>query len=169
MILVTHGVIGGALGKLLPRHPLLAFFAGFVSHFFADAIPHWHYRLFSFKKDPENPMHGDMLLNKWFVVDLFNIGIDLLAGIVISVVIFHPQVSFDMRLLSIIAGCIGAILPDALEFVYWKMPNKPLTLLTEFHLGVHSKIDIDKKYFLGIASQTLIVIAVITLAQWITR
>lgn len=170
MILVTHGIIGGAIGKFLPQHPLLAFCAGFVSHFFADAIPHWHYKLLSFKKDPEDPMHNDMLLNKWFIVDLFNIGIDLLAGIVISVLIFHPTVSLDMPMFSLIAGCIGAILPDALEFAYWKMPEvKPLMLLTEFHMWVHSKIDIDARYLLGIGSQTLLAIAVIALTQWLAK
>lgn len=167
MILVTHGIIGGAIGKLIFNHPVLAFSTGFLSHFVVDAIPHWHYPLFSFKKDPNDPMHNDMLLNKWFVVDMFNIGIDLLAGIVLSVVFFHPHVSFDLPLISIIAGVIGSILPDALEFLYWKMPNKPLTLLTEFHMWIHSKIDIDAKYFLGIATQTLFVIAIIMLARWL--
>lgn len=169
MILVTHAIVGGAIGRLIPNHPVLAFFLGFLSHFAADAIPHWHYPLFSLKRDPSDPMHNDMLFNKWFIVDIFNIGIDCLAGIALSLIFFHPLISFDALLISIIAGVIGGLAPDALEFVYWKMPNRPLTILTEFHVWIHSKTDIDTKYLLGISTQILFATAIILGAQWLTK
>lgn len=167
MILVTHAIAGGAIGRLMPGHPILAFFLGFLSHFAADAVPHWHYPLFSLKRDPENPMHNNMLLNKWFIVDLFNIGVDCFAGVAISLIFFHHLISFDPLLISVVAGVIGGMAPDALEFIYWKMPNRPLTILTEFHLWIHSKTNIDSKHLLGISTQALFAAAFILGAQWL--
>jgi len=170
MILVTHAIVGGAIGRLIPSHPILAFFLGFLSHFAADAIPHWHYPLISFKHNPKNPMQADMTMNKWFLFDLFNIGIDCLAGLVLSVIFFHPSLSLNTALISIIAGAIGGVAPDALQFIYWKMPNKPLIALQKFHITLmHSKINIDSRHFLGITTQTLFAAAIIFGTQWLTR
>lgn len=169
MILVTHALVGGAVGRLIPSHPILAFFLGFLSHLISDAVPHWHYPLFSLKKDPTNPMHSDMIMNKWFIVDLFNIGVDCLAGIILSLIFFHPLISYDAMLISVLSGVTGGLAPDALEFAYWKMPNRFLTKLTEFHLWMHSKADIDKKYLLGISTQILFAAIFILGAQWLTK
>lgn len=167
MILVTHAIIGGAVGRILPYNPILAFFLGFLSHFITDAIPHWHYPLFSRKPNAGDPMDNDMLLNKWFVVDLFSIGIDFLAGILISLIFFHPSFSFDMPLISILAGAIGGVAPDPLQFLYWKIPNKFLTALQKFHIHfAHSKINIDSRHLLGISSQVLLSAIAILAANW---
>lgn len=167
MILVTHAIIGGAVGRLLPYNPVLAFSLGFLSHFLTDAIPHWHYPLFSRKPKVADPMDSDMLLNKWFVVDLFNIGIDFFAGIAVSLIFFHPAISFDIPLISVLAGAIGGVAPDPLQFIYWKMPNRALTELQKFHIHfAHSKINIDSRHILGISSQILLSVAAILAANW---
>lgn len=109
-----------------------------------------------------------MLLNKWFIVDLFNIGIDFLAGILISLIFFHPNLSFDIPLVSILAGAIGGVAPDPLQFLYWKIPNRFLTVLQKFHIHfAHSKIDIDSRHLLGISSQVLLSVAAIMTANWL--
>lgn len=170
MILVTHAIVGGAIGSLIPSQPILAFFLGFLSHFAADAIPHWHYPLFSRKVHDGDPMDNELLLNKWFIVDLFSIGIDFLAGIILSMIFFHPLVSFDTALLSTLAGAIGGVAPDPLQFLYWKIPNKPLIALQKIHINwAHSKINIDSKHLLGISSQVLFAAVIILTAQWLTR
>lgn len=167
MILVTHALVGGAIGSLVPSQPILAFFLGFLSHFAADAVPHWHYPLFSLKHNISDPMDNDMLLNKWFIVDIFNIGIDCLAGILLSLIFFHPLISFDVALISVLAGAIGGIAPDALQFLYWKMPNKPLIALQKVHINwAHSKVNIDSRHLLGISTQILFAAAVIWSARW---
>ncbi len=165
MILATHAIIGGAIGKLLPNHPILAFTLGFASHFVADAIPHWHYPLFSAKIDKKDPMNNDMLFNKWFVVDLFNIGIDCLLGIAVAVVFLHPPIALDASLVSILAGAIGAVIPDALQFVFWKLPDRPLRALQRFHIWIHSKTDIDAYHLSGIAMQAALAALIITVAN----
>ncbi len=165
MILATHAIIGGALGKLLPNHPVLAFVIGFASHFVADAIPHWHYPLFSAKIDRNDPMKNDMLLNKWFIVDLFNIGADCLLGIIVAVVFLHPPVTMDASMISILAGAIGAVVPDALQFVFWKLPDRPLRALQRFHLWIHSKTDIDAYHLSGIAMQVALAALMIVIAN----
>ncbi len=153
MILATHGIVGGAIGYLLPQNPLLSFFLGFLSHFLIDAIPHWHYPVLSSKVNPENQMENDMELNRWFIVDLFDIGLDFAAGLAISAFFFHPEISPDPAMMSILSGAIGGVLPDPLQFLYWKMPNRALITLQKFHLWIHSTMNLDKKYLIGITSQ----------------
>lgn len=161
MILVTHAITGGAIGKLLPNNPVSAFILGFASHFVTDAIPHWHYPLFSVKEDKSDPMRNDMLFNKWFVVDIFNIGIDCLSGILLSLIFFHPSLTFDSSFISVLAGAVGGVAPDALQFFYWKIPNKPLIALQKFHLWIHSKIDLDSRHLIGISTQIFFIIAIV--------
>lgn len=165
MILATHGIVGGAIGYLLPKNPILAFFLSFISHFVIDAVPHWHYPVFSAKINKENPLENDMLLNKWFVVDMFDIGLDLLGGLIIAVFIFHQKLSFDMALVSILSGAIGGVFPDPLQFLYWKLPNKPLMYLQEFHIWIHSETYMDDRHIMGITTQ----IAFSALIIWIAR
>ncbi len=165
MILSTHGIVGGAIGYLLPQNPILSFFLGCISHFVIDAIPHWQYRVFSSKLDHENPLENDMVLNKWFVVDLFDIGLDFLMGLTISVFVFHPEASLDMALISVLTGALGGVFPDPLQFLYWKMPNKPLRQLQRFHIWIHSEMNIDKKHLLGIITQIAFAIAIIWIAK----
>ncbi|MBU6141502.1 hypothetical protein KGO95_00080 [Patescibacteria group bacterium] len=165
MILATHAIIGGAIGKFFPNDPILAFTLGFASHFVADAIPHWHYPLFSAKIDRNDPMKNDMLINKWFIVDLFNIGVDCLLGIIVAVVFLHPQAAIDSSLISILAGALGAVVPDALQFVFWKLPDRVLRALQRFHLWIHSKTDIDAYHLSGIAMQAAIAALAIMLAN----
>ncbi len=165
MILATHGIVGGAIGYLLPQNPILSFSLGILSHFVIDAIPHWHYPLLSGKIDKENPLNNDLLINKWFILDLFNIGLDFIFGIVISVFIFHPEVSFDTAIISILSGAIGGVFPDPLQFIYWKLPNKLMLPLQKFHIWIHSETDIDNKHLIGIMTQIAFAAAVI----WTTK
>ena len=153
MILATHAIIGGAIGKLMPNNPILAFALGFLSHFIADAIPHWHYPVGSRTIDETDPMKIDMAIGKKFAIDLFRIGIDFAIGLAASFYFLHNSPSFDASAISIFAGCLGGILPDPLLFLAWKIPVKPLTTLQNIHIGFfHSKTEMDDKNFLGICS-----------------
>ena len=153
MILATHGIVGGAIGYLIPQNPVLSFFLGVISHFVIDAVPHWHYPVFSAKIDRENPLNNDMVLNKWFAGDLFDIGIDFLLGIWIAASVFHPEASVDAAMISILCGAIGGIFPDPLQFVYFKMPNRLLLPLQKFHIWIHAENFLDKRHLIGISSQ----------------
>src|SRR3989442_703336 len=81
MILATHAVIGGTIGRLLPESSGFAFALGFISHFAADAIPHWAYRLRSLSEDKGGgPLSKDMRFGKDFAIDLMKIGADVEFG-----------------------------------------------------------------------------------------
>jgi hypothetical protein len=157
MVLATHAMIGAAVANIFPTHPILGFFAAFGSHFLADAIPHWHYTLATTKGDGGDPMKRDMLINKHFPLDLFKISIDALLGITCAVLLLGAAdpVIFSATLL----GAAGGILPDGLQFLYWKWRHQPLTALQRFHLWVHAKSNLDDKPIFGPALQ-------VALALW---
>jgi len=137
MTLATHAVIGAAAAHLFPSHPILAALAAFASHFAADAIPHWDYHLFSRTADPKEPLNNNMAINKLFIVDLFRVGNDFLLGMALSLLIFSwnaPETA-----LFTLAGAFFGILPDPLQFAYWKLKWKPLEYLQRFHLFIHAK------------------------------
>ena len=155
MILSTHAVIGAAAASAFPEHPVVAFGVAFASHFVFDAIPHWHYQVTSSKKDKQNPMNNDMVMGKQFFADAAKIGFDALLGIGISLIAF----SYILHLptLLILLGAMGAILPDPLQFVYWKFRHEPLISLQRFHIWIHAATDLDDKILLGVGSQILLI------------
>ncbi len=167
MILVTHGIVGAAVGRLFPKHPIVALLAGIVSHFLIDAIPHWHYKLFSAERHLENPIQDDLKIGKSFLVDLVSIGTDFAAGIAFSFLIFPSAGGFWHPSVAVFWGAIGGILPDPIQFLYMKWRHEPLRSLQRFHLWIHSKLDIDKKYFVGIVSQVLFIAAVTAISKLI--
>jgi hypothetical protein len=61
MILVTHGIIGGAVVALLPTHPVIGVTLAFASHFAFDAIPHWDYKIYSQSIHPDFRENFDLI------------------------------------------------------------------------------------------------------------
>ncbi|MBU1149287.1 hypothetical protein KKI23_04315 [Patescibacteria group bacterium] len=103
MLLNTHALAGILIGQKL-GNPIWAFFLGIISHYLLDAIP-----------------HGDEQIGKW--VDQRNqkartvivVLSDLLVLLTFSLLIIWQVKS--LNLISIIAGMIGAVLPDFLVYV----------------------------------------------------
>ena len=151
MILATHAVIGAAVASAFPQHPVVAFCFAFASHFVFDAIPHWHYPVASIHHDRENPMNNDMVIGTQFVGDLAKIACDALLGIAISLVAFGLLVHIPLPL--ILLGAVGGIVPDTLQFAYWKFRHEPIKSLQRLHVWVHAKTTLDQRPFIGIASQ----------------
>jgi len=165
MIFVTHGVVGGALGAAMRTHPLLAFTAGFASHFILDAFPHWQYKLESITHDPKSALSGDFAIGKKFFFDLIKIGTDFLASLVITLIVIHGDVSSLKEFLTegIFWGMMGGIVPDALQFLYAKWKHEPLTSLQRFHQWIHVSKDKERTgwYPLGIFLQVAIIVSAI--------
>lgn len=137
MILVTHGIVGGGLGAVLPGGPIVSFLIGFVSHFILDAIPHWDYKLGSISGQNDDKVGFKVKDSPTLLVDMAKVSIDGLSGLIVPMIFFLP--AFGMHLwLSILAGAIGAILPDFLQFVYARREYRWLYLLQAFHDWVHS-------------------------------
>ena len=151
MTLTTHAIVGGAIVKIIPRHPLLGVLLAFFSHFALDAIPHWEYRLDSYDYNEKNPLESKLHLNKKFFFDLIKIGTDGILGLALTVFIFSPPPFW------IALGAASAMLPDFLQFLYLTTRKEPFTSLQRFQHYCHSRKEI-KNIFLGVAFQIVIII-----------
>jgi hypothetical protein len=154
MILSTHALVGAALANLFPSHPGVAFAVGFASHFALDAIPHADYPIRSASIDPKigAPLRFDRALLR----DAITIGADGMLGLVFAFVFFA---SAENRW-AILLGAFGAMLPDALQFLYLRFPREPLRTLQRFHRRVHTGTELKDRVVLAVASQALLVVAV---------
>ncbi len=165
MVLATHIVTGAVLATSLPAQPVLAFAAGFISHFLLDAIPHWDYKLNSlsnsqtgYVSDTEMDTSG-----RKFLSDLLKILLDVIigvAGLLLLIKTLHWQFS-----LALVAGALGAILPDFLQFVYFKTKSLLLRDLQRFHVWIHSQTRLDNRYILGPFLQTLLVLVLLAIIR----
>jgi len=143
MTLTTHALVGAAAAKLFSFNPFAAILAAFLSHFLIDAIPHWDYLPKSFEVNKNNPLKNDMALGEYFGRDFIKIAFDASLGVAISLWLFNPQSVYDF--LIILFGAGFGILPDPLQFVYWKTHFKFLEYLQRFHLWIHG----DHEVFCG--------------------
>lgn len=152
MILVTHAVAGGATALLFKHDPLLAFGIGFASHFLLDAIPHWHYPLSSFVRDPRATNGYKFLWStKRFLFDVIKTGIDCGMGLTIAwIAIQHSDPGAS---LAILTGAVGGVFPDFLQLVYYRFPTSPIRHIQRFHHWIHAKRRLDSEPLLGISTQ----------------
>ncbi len=162
MTLTTHAIVGAAAARLFSFNPATAFLAAFVSHFLIDAIPHWDYNLKSAKKNETNLMKSDILVNRDFVFDLGKILFDIILGILLSFFIFQP--SGNAEILTIAIGIVGGILPDPLQFLYFKFRHEPLVSLQKFHFLIHTKVKLSGGWFVGVFLQIFLVVIVVILS-----
>jgi hypothetical protein len=161
MTLTTHAVVGAGAASLFLGNPLLAFCAAFLSHFLIDAIPHWDYIPRSMRNNSEDPLKTDMTLGKDFILDLCVIGADALFGILLSLLFFGNSVGLVIAFI----GAVGGILPDPLQFVYWKIRKEPLISLQRFHLWIHAKTQIKEAWHIGITFQISLMLFTTTVAK----
>jgi hypothetical protein len=156
MILTTHAIVGGALASLFPSHPVVAFAAGFASHFVIDAIPHWDYPLQSISAAPGR--RNKMKLDRPLLQDLVMIGFDGFAGLALAVGLFATSAT----VLTIVVGALAAMLPDPLRLLHSLFPRRePLKSLQRFHRWIHTKRRLE--WPIGVSSQIVFVATVIGL------
>src|SRR3989344_4658712 len=155
MVLSTHAVAGVALARLFPQNPVLGFGAAFVSHFVLDMIPHWDYRLASLEAGASGrKIDKEFKINPAFVADLMKIGADILIGLIVAFLVFYPASKLDLLVLFL--GVSGAILPDFLQFVFYKFRPFWLKPLQHFHIWIHARRDFNNHPLLGIVMQILL-------------
>jgi len=153
MILSTHALVGAALANMFPSHPGVAFAAGFASHFALDAIPHADYPIRSASVDPT--IGAPLRFDRALLHDAITIGADGLLGLVCAFVLFASAANQW----AILLGALGAMLPDALQFLYARFPHEPLRTLQRFHRWAHTNVDIKDRLVLAVSSQALLVVA----------
>lgn len=166
MTLTTHAIVGAAAARVFSFHPVAAFLAAFASHFLIDALPHWDYTLRSARHDEENPLNNDIVVGKDFFIDLGKIGLDALLGVFLSLVFFQPANAYD--LLIVLLGVFGGILPDPLQFLYYKWRHEPLISLQKFHIWIHSDLKLAGRWISGAFLQGALVIASVAASLYIT-
>ncbi|MBI3627853.1 MAG: hypothetical protein HY220_03905 [Candidatus Sungbacteria bacterium] len=159
MTLTTHAVVGAAAASIFPTHPVLAFSAGFLSHFMIDAMPHWHYPVASFEINKQDFRKSDMQIGRDFPFDFAKIGLDVIFGILISFLLFHSWLHSASFI--VLLGAMAGILPDPLQFVYWKWRYQPLTTLQRFHIWIHARRDLDHRPIFGVSLQLLLMAAAV--------
>lgn len=166
MTLTTHAIVGTAAARIFSFHPVAAFCAAFASHFLIDALPHWDYNLRSAKKDEQNPMQNDMIIGKDFFIDLVKIGFDALLGIVLSYGIFQPVGRYEILIVAL--GAFAGILPDPLQFVYFKWRHEPMVSLQKFHTWIHTDVKLENRWISGGTLQIALIGAVVALSWYVT-
>jgi len=145
-------------------NPYVAFAAGFASHFITDAIPHWGYGLKSRLKNEKEPLKEDIVLNREFIGDLTRIVLDFLFGIFAAIFIFQGGNEFAGASASLLAGMAGGLLPDFLQFLYFKIRREPFISLQKLHIYVHQAGDIPALPY-GMPSQIIIIIAAVIISK----
>ena len=155
MILSTHAIVGGAIASLMPGHPVLCFFVGAASHFAIDAIPHVDYPLHSISVRRSSPRA--LTLNWLLVQDLGLITLDACVGLAIVLWLYACPGATT----AVVAGALGAMLPDPLQLLQKLYPREPLKSLQRFHSWTHTKRKL--KWPLGVSSQLSFVALVVAL------
>lgn len=170
MILSTHAIIGGAIGQTIPDSPLLALLFGFISHFLLDAIPHWDYRLESLDRNESKPLATTIRLDRSLCRDLVRLGIDTGGGLIIVWLSAGapPFFIFSDFWLAVLAGAAGALLPDLLQFVYFRSPREPFRSLQRFHHFIHTRYHFNNRPGLG-ASLQIGLVAITLGVSWLIR
>ncbi|MEX1026638.1 MAG: hypothetical protein WD049_01335 [Candidatus Paceibacterota bacterium] len=157
MVLSTHSVIGATTATILTRDPALGFLVGVASHFLLDMVPHWDYTLAS-KRDPgtDDVQHKTMVFGRAFLFDCVKMGFDFGLGIaVVSVLAFsEPSVAWVL-----VAGLWGGVLPDILQFCYFRAP-RVFGWAQMIHESVHSRFEIVRATD-GIFAQALLSLAAV--------
>ncbi|OHA89477.1 MAG: hypothetical protein A2741_02765 [Candidatus Zambryskibacteria bacterium RIFCSPHIGHO2_01_FULL_43_27] len=161
MTLSVHSVVGAGLSVLARANPLTAFVMGLFSHFVLDAIPHWDYPLKSGSGGRSAPMYEDMVIGRDFVFDLLKIIADALLGITLVMFVFKPEFRSlaDILTSGIFWGVVGGMLPDFLQFLYFKIKKEPLIAFQHFHTWIHEKEKkLNDRNIIGPALQIALII-----------
>lgn len=154
MTLATHIVIAAAVAKpLLIIHPALGIAGALVSHYLADAIPHWDYRLRSLPEDiPEDQRTYTSLSD--FLYDLAKMAFDAIAGAVIVFAVFRPFTLPELLFWSSVI--IAGVFPDFLQGIYYSPWGRFLKPIHAFHDYMHTKIKLGPYPLVGVPVQAAI-------------
>ncbi|MCL4405044.1 hypothetical protein M1295_00475 [Patescibacteria group bacterium] len=164
MILATHAIVGAAVGRLFDN-PWLSLAAGYLSHYALDAIPHSQYHLVSQVSEDSNPLDDDIVIDRRFLGDLILIGTDCIGGFLLALFIFQGGLGYNAATISLLAGAAGGVLPDFLQFLYFKIKVEPLTALQKIHNKIHAQKELHG--FTGAASQIAIAVIAIIISKLI--
>src|SRR2546422_576348 len=120
MILTSHALIGASAARIFTSNPILAFVIGMISHYLADAPPHWQYERLSIMSEKNPGKKG--FVDKNLLRDILFLGLDFCFGMLLPIYFFWADGSGTFPL-AIVFGAFGGMFPDALQFFKHILPN----------------------------------------------
>ena len=158
MTLTTHALIAAAAASpLAASHPAFIFLAALASHYIADAIPHWDYKLHSLVENEDIAKKNIIFTRATFWLDLLRSALDALLGLAIVTLLVWPS-GFE-ELLFIVLVVVGGILPDFLQGLHYGLGLNFLKPHQRFHDWVHARIRLNLYPRLGVPLQLVLMIA----------
>lgn len=159
MTLATHIIIATAVARpLFNLNPVFLFVVSLLSHYAADAIPHWDYRPGVMPSRESNPKikieSVEFNYTRAFFRGTLYICIDFLLGLAVVSLTFPIESPQDFIPLFMIA--LGASLPDFMQGAYVASKMRILKPLQRLHDFTHSKITLSSYPLLGIPLQLII-------------
>lgn len=144
MIITPHMLVGAAIGIYSPGiAPAFGF--GVLSHYLLDALPHWDYL-------------GEIRTSK--AQNFLKIVLDFIIGLVAVLALVWDLPQKDL----IIAGVMGTLLPDCVQFIYQNLfKNRILGFLYRFHNSIHIWKNVP--FWRGLPAPLIVSLAAI----WILR
>jgi len=129
MILITHALVGAALGKQIGSPFIIAPLA-IALHFCLDTFRHGEYlnRQSTFKN------------TTW------KVALDLFSGLLIIALYLNFSHASSEAIRNILIGTFFSMLPDLTTVLYWKFNANFLKKIYTFHQWVHPYPKGDKRY-----------------------
>lgn len=158
MTLTTHAIVAAAVAKpLASSHPIFIFLAAVASHYLADAIPHWDYKLHSLVED-EGVAKKDIIFTRaTFGLDLMRSALDALFGLAVVTLLIWPTSLQEW--LFVLLTVVGGVLPDFLQGIHYGLRLNFLKPHQKIHDWIHARIRLNPYPRLGIPMQLALVIA----------
>jgi hypothetical protein len=159
MVLTAHAIAGAAAANLIPDSPAVGLFLGYLSHYILDIIPHTEYDI-SGIDDKEAKSFRSVFHDTKSFLNLVVIGIDFMIGLTLSIFLFARDLQ---SLIATIAGVIGGVLPDALQYLYYRTKKWPWTIFQKFHDAFHYEENPKAGLVEGIRNQIFSIAVVLAL------
>lgn len=120
MILVTHELVGAAIGEKI-HNPWLIVVFSLAMHFVLDTF-----------------RHGEYLDRKSKIKDTaWKMALDLSAGLVVVLFYIYLKHPSSATIWHILLGVFVSVFPDLLTFLYWQVGMKFLKKPFKFHTWLH--------------------------------
>ncbi len=152
MILTPHAIIGATLTNVIPNEPALGFALAFLSHYALDILPHTDYDISNFL-NAETKTVKSIFKNAGAALHLLFIAFDFLLAIFLCVLFF---VRDEKSLIITLVGIIGGVLPDFLQFLFYKYKNQPWKFTQKIHDKFHHEAEGEDKRVRGILLQIIL-------------
>lgn len=154
MTLTTHIALASALGApLADSNPLVLIVFAMGTHYLADSIPHYDYKLrYAFNEDRNAPPFNTL---DFLIHDCGRVGFDMVLGAMLAITAFGLD-DFLANPLPYVCLGLGSILPDILSALNAGKPTKFLQWNQSFQNFTHAK-KLSRSY-INIFSQILILV-----------